>query len=217
MKKTSISITSELIEAGKEIVSQGLVRGSGGNLSGRQADQLWITRSGANLNTLTESDFVLVGSPPDSTERPPRPSSELAMHLAAYEAQPEISVVLHVHPPKAISLGLIGCSLPALTPDFYLHLGPAVPLIPYVTPTTNELAAAVRKQLIAHPAVMLQNHGVLVVGVSTRQALLRLFLLEEHAAIYLDAQATGQPLRLLNEQDMEKLDRVTGGRYKNKK
>lgn len=210
----TLQIISELIEAGKEIVSQGLVRGSGGNLSGRQNNQLWITRSGANLGLLTESDFVLVGEPPISTAQPPRPSSELAMHLAAYEAQPETNTVLHVHPPRAISLGLIGRLLPAQTPDFYLHLGPAVPLIPYITPTTEALAAAVGEQLVANPAVLLQNHGVLVTGHSIRQALLRLFLLEEHAAIYLDALATGQPLRLLNEQDMEALDQVTGGRYK---
>jgi L-fuculose-phosphate aldolase len=207
-------LLSELIEAGKEIVSQGLVRGSGGNVSGLATNQLWITRSGANLGTLTETDFVLVENHSASTGQQPRPSSELAMHLAVYKAQPETTIVLHVHPPKAISLGLLGLPLPALTPDFYLHLGPAGPLLPYITPTTDELAAAVHEQLATNPAVLLQNHGVLVTGHSTRQALLRLFLLEEHAAIYLDALAAGRPIRLLNEQDMEALDQVTGGRYK---
>jgi L-fuculose-phosphate aldolase len=202
-------LLSELIEAGKEIVSQRLVRGSGGNLSGRHQDQIWITRSGTDLGALTTADFV-----PAVTEHSPRPSSELSMHLAAYDARPGAEVVIHVHPPKAISLGIIGRSLPALTPDFYLHLGPTVPLVPYITPTTAELAAGVSQELVVNPAVLLQNHGVLVTGSTTRQALLRLFLLEEHAVIYLDALATGEQIRILAKEDMQQLDEVTGGRYK---
>jgi L-fuculose-phosphate aldolase len=207
-------LLSELIEAGREIVAQGLVRGSGGNLSGRFEDHIWITRSGADLGALTTADFVTAERAAGTADQSPRPSSELSMHLAAYESRPETEVVLHVHPPKAISLGLTGRSLPALTPDFYLHLGPHVPLIPYITPTTAELAAAVREKLERNPAVLLQNHGVLVTGTTTRQTLLRLLLLEEHAAIYLDALAAGQQARTLSQEDMQYLDEITGGRYK---
>ena len=135
------------------------------------------------------------------------------MHLAAYHSRPDCQVVLHVHPPKAISLGLINHTLPAHTPDFYLHLGPSVPLLPYLTPTTEQLGQAVSQLLPTSPAIMLQNHGVLVTGRNIPQALLRLFLLEEHAAIYLDALAAGQP-RHLTTTDMRQLDEVTGGRYK---
>jgi L-fuculose-phosphate aldolase len=207
------NLLSELIEAGKEIVAQGLVRGSGGNLSGRFEGQIWITRSGADLGRLTTADFL----PATTTKQSPRPSSELSMHLAVYDSRPETTVILHVHPPKAIGLGLIGRSLPALTPDFYLHLGPAVPLVPYITPTTAELAAAVSQQLAGNPAVLLQNHGVLVAAASAKQAQLCLVLLEEHAAIYLDALATGQPVRPLSEEDMRQMDKATGGRYKLKR
>lgn len=202
----------ELIEAGNEIVAQGLVRGKGGNLSGRFEGEIWITRSGADLGNLREADFVLV----DTSNPTSRPSSELSMHRAAYASRPETTVVLHVHPPKAISLGLIGRSLPALTPDFYLHLGSSVPLVPYITPTTAELAAGVKEHLAENPAVLLQNHGVLVRGTAVRQALLRLFLLEEQAAIYLDALATGQEVRVLSDEDMRRLDQITDGRYKQK-
>ncbi len=214
------TVVAGLIAAGREIVAHGLVRGSGGNLSGRVGDHVWITPSRADLGDLTETDFVPVPlqSPISNlqspiTQLPLSPSSELPLHLAAYTARPEADAILHVHPPKAISLGLLGCSLPALTPDFYLHLGPAVPLVPYLTPTTKELAQAAGETLEAAPAVLLQNHGVLVAGRSVQQALLRLFLLEEHAAIYLDALAAGQP-RLLSPADMAALDQVTGGRYR---
>ncbi|MFZ0547963.1 MAG: class II aldolase/adducin family protein [Candidatus Promineifilaceae bacterium] len=207
-------LLSELIEAGREIVAEGLVRGSGGNLSGRFEGRLWITRSGADLGALTTADFVPVGETAESAGQLPRPSSELSMHRAAYAARPGTEVVVHVHPPKAISLGLIGRSLPALTPDFYLHLGPSVPLVSYITPTTVQLAEGVREMLVENPAVLLQNHGVLVTAATARQALLRLFLLEELAGIYLDALATGEAVRTLSEEDRRQLDEVTDDRYK---
>jgi L-fuculose-phosphate aldolase len=206
----------QLIEAGKRIVADGLVKGWGGNLSGRYREQIAITRSGADLGQLTPEEFVLVDPAESITKlgsRRPRPSSELSMHLDAYEVRPETQVILHVHPPKSISLGLLGYSLPAFTPDFYLHLGPEVPLLPFVTPTTAELGEAVAELLTTRTAVLLQNHGVIVIGNSVGQALLRLSLLEEAATIYLDALAMGEP-RVLSTQDMENLDRVTGGKYK---
>ena len=208
----------QLIAAGREMVVAGMVKGWGGNLSGRVRDRIAITRSGADLGQLTTEEFVLVR--PDANakrlrSRQPRPSSEVAMHLSAYAARPETQVVIHVHPPKAISLGILGYSLPALTPDFYLHLSAEVPLLPYITPTTDELGTAVAELLCSKTAVLLQNHGVILIGNSVSQALLRLELLEEAAGIYLDALAVGEP-RALSAQDRDNLDKVTGGKYKMK-
>jgi L-fuculose-phosphate aldolase len=206
----------QLIEAGRQIVAAGLVKGWGGNLSGRVRDKIVITRSGADLGQLTTEEFVLVrlnASVKQLQSSQPRPSSEVAMHLSAYAVRPETQVVIHVHPPKAISLGILGYGLPALTPDFYVHLGTDVPLLPYITPTTEELGTAVAELLKVKTAVLLQNHGVIVIGNSVSQALLRLSLLEEAAGIYLDALAMGEP-RVLSAKDREGLDTVTGGKYK---
>ena len=206
----------QLIEAGREIVAAGLVKGFGGNLSGRFEGQIAITRSGADLGQLTAAEFVLVRPDDDAAElrlRQPRPSSEVAMHLAAYAVRPETEVIIHVHPPKAISLGILGYSLPAITPDGYVHLGAEVPLLPYLTPMTGDLGTAVAELLRTKAAVLLQNHGVIVIGKTVSQALLRLWLLEEAAGIYLDALAVGKP-RVLSAQDQENLDTATGGKYK---
>ena len=94
----------QLIAAGREMVVAGMVKGWGGNLSGRVRDRIAITRSGADLGQLTTEEFVLVR--PDANakrlrSRQPRPSSEVAMHLSAYAARPETQVVIHVHPPKS--------------------------------------------------------------------------------------------------------------------
>jgi L-fuculose-phosphate aldolase len=196
----------QLIAAGRRIVESGIAKGWAGSLSSRYQGKIVITRSGADLGSLTESDFVFVNPRMDpARNRLPRPSSELGLHYAAYAAHADIQAVLHVHSPQAISLGLLGHPLPALTPEFYWHVGAMVPLLPYITPMSEGLDTAVSLALRSIPAVLLQNHGLVVTGQSISQALLRLNLLDEQCRIYLSALAAGQP-RLLSKEDMRALD-----------
>ncbi len=137
----------------------------------------------------------------------------MQLHHAAYAALPWARVVLHCHPPKAIALGALGRDLPALTPDFYLHLGASVPLVPYLTPTTYEFADAVGRAIAGQRAALLQNHGVIVAGADVASALLRLQLIEEAAGVWLAALPAGEP-RALTPDDCRALDEATGGRYR---
>lgn len=198
----------QLIETGRRIVEAGIAKGWAGNLSARYRGNFIITRSGADLGNLDQSDIVFIR--PQTSQlslQAKRPSSELSLHLAIYKEQPDTQVVIHVHSPQAIAFGLLGMGLPALTPDFYHHVGALVPVLPFLPPTTPELATAVSQMLADSTAVLLQNHGVVVVGESVSQALLRLNLLEEQAGIYLAALAAGTP-RQLWDADLEKLDEL---------
>jgi L-fuculose-phosphate aldolase len=110
---------------------------------------------------------------------------------------------------------MLGWALPAMTPDSYLHLGGLVPLINYITPTTQELADAIEVEMGRAPAILLQNHGVLVTGPSLAEARLRLRLLEEQAGIYLRARAIAPAgPRIFSPADMAALDELTGGKYR---
>ena len=196
----------QLIETGRRIVEAGIAKGWAGNLSGRYRGNFIITRSGADLGNLEQSDIVFMR--PQTSQlslQAKRPTSELSLHMAVYKAIPETQAVIHVHSPQAIAFGLLGMGLPALTPDFYHHIGALVPVLPFMPPTTQELATAVAQMLNDSPIVLLQNHGAVVIGESFSQALLRLNLLEEQSAIYLAALAAGSP-RQLWDADLEKLD-----------
>src|SRR5687768_9718413 len=108
----------ELIPLAAELARVGLVRGSGGNLSYRDRDKIIITATGAPMGRLLPTDLVSLSpqGEPLAAEGPRR-SSEWALHVAAYHTRKEARVVIHAHPPKAIALGLLHRSLPALTPD----------------------------------------------------------------------------------------------------
>jgi len=187
------SLPTQLIELGRELVAKGLVLGSGGNLSYRDGERMFITRSGALLHQLTPDDFLPVplNQPYQRPATSPRPSTETPMHLAAYRARPEAQVIVHCHPVNAIAWAMSGQPLPAVTPDFTLYLGPEVPSLPYFLPGSQALADAVTQTLSHSPAVLLGNHGVLVTGEGVDRARLRLYHIDETAAICLKAKAAG--------------------------
>ena len=187
-----------LIALGAELVDRGLVLGSGGNLSLREGDIAYVTRSGTRLDQLLPDDFlpVRLDKPYHHPDKHPRPSIETPMHLAAYRTRADTQVVVHCHPVHAIAWAMQAESLPACTPDFVVYVGPGIPVLPYLHPGSELLAAAVTQALKDSPALLLANHGVLVTGDSIAKALLRTLLIDEIAHICLLASAAGkvQPL-----------------------
>ncbi len=189
----TITQLDELIALGAELVDRGLVLGSGGNLSLRKGDTVYITRSGARLDQLQPDDFlpVLLDKPYHHPDEHPRPSIETPMHLAAYRTRADTQVVVHCHPVHAIAWAMQAKSLPACTPDFVVYVGPGIPVLPYRHPGSEPLAFAVTQALKENPAVILANHGVLVTGDSVAKTGLRTMLINETARICLLAAAAG--------------------------
>jgi L-fuculose-phosphate aldolase len=199
-----------LAAAGRKLVEHGLVRGAGGNISLRWQELCYISPSGARLDRLSAADFVTLSIAQQNTWQISRASSEYAMHLACYRARPDAATVLHVHPPNCIALGCAGLSLPAITPDFYLAVGPEAPLLPYITPTTEELAEAVGQAIAASDAVLLANHGLVLVAASTEEAVLHSLVVEEAARIMLLAHAAAGSCSFLTPEHIAQLERTTG-------
>lgn len=185
---------NELMALGVELVEMGLVLGNGGNLSLREDDTVTITRSGAQLDQLAPDDFLPVSllEPYHPADQHPRPSIETPMHLAAYRTRADARFVVHCHPVHAIAWAMQAKALPACTPDFVVYVGPGIPVVPYLHPGSEPLAAAVSQALSEHPALLMANHGVLVTGESVAQTRLRTLLIDETAHICLLAAAAGK-------------------------
>ena len=168
--------------------------GSGGNLSLRQDDTVFVSRSGCPLHQLTPDDFLTLdlNAPYSRPATDPRPSLETPMHLAAYRTRPDAVVVVHCHPVNALAWAMQGQDLPACTPDFAVYLGACVPNLPYALPGSAALAEAVSAGLVEHPAVLLGNHGVLVTGDTVARARMRTLQIDETARICLQAAAAGR-------------------------
>lgn len=205
-----------LAATGRMLVEYGLVRGAGGNISLRWDELCYISPAGARLNRLTSADFVPLNVHGGNTWQLTRASSEHALHLACYRARPDAATVMLVSPPNCVALGCAGLNIPAITPDFYLAVGAQAPLLPYITPTTQELADAVGALVVDHDAVLLRNHGLLVVADSTDSALSKVLMVEEVARIVLLAHAARGECSALTSEQIDELERTTG-RYRRRR
>lgn len=76
------------IEIGKMLFRSRLVDGASGNLSFRDGDKIIITKSGANLNSLSENSFVEISHPQASRDR--------LVHAKIYE-KTDYKAIIHCH------------------------------------------------------------------------------------------------------------------------
>jgi ribulose-5-phosphate 4-epimerase/fuculose-1-phosphate aldolase len=110
-------------------------------------------------------------------------STELALHLAAYRARrPEARVVLHLHSPFAVAACCLAIDRLPFIHAYQVLLGSEpTPVVPFAPPGTEELAdaAAVALAAGATHAILLANHGAVVVGSHETEALDRAELLED--------------------------------------
>jgi L-fuculose-phosphate aldolase len=190
----------QLSAAGRYLLENQLAWGNAGNLSVRTApDRFLITASGTRLGQLSPDDFVacsLAGELEASPAR--RPSKEVPMHRAVYEARPEVNAVLHASPFYSTLVACADVQLPAglfVEAMYYLE---RVERVPYHHPGSVSLGEAVREKAKLANALLLENHGVLVYDTSVPEALVGMHTVEMACRMFVTARSAQLPLRSLS-------------------
>ncbi len=187
-----MSVRSRIVEAGKRLYNRGLIAGYEGNVSERDGDRVWITPSGVCKGFLTETDIIELTLDGQQTTGAGKPSSETKMHLKVYRSRPDIQAVVHAHPPIATGFACSGRGLDqSLTAETVLLMG-TIPLVPYGTPSTDELAHNLDGHL-HYNAMLLANHGALTLGTTLDDAYFFMEQVEHYARISLVANVLGSP------------------------
>ena len=197
-----------LLYYGRKMLSQGLVSGSGGNLSilERRVDKVVITPSGVGYNDLQAADMVVCDRSGRILEGGLKPSSEMGFHLALYDQRSKINAVVHTHSVYATTLACLHMAIPAV---HYLvgFAGNKVPLAPYATFGTKALARSVVDAIGSANAVLLANHGLVAVGEALGAAFSVAEEIEFVARIYYQTLAVGDPKILSDNQMAEVLEK----------
>ncbi|HEU0129938.1 MAG TPA: class II aldolase/adducin family protein [Mycobacteriales bacterium] len=155
----------EVLAVARELLALGLTTGTAGNVSARAGDEVTITAAGA-------ADDVVVLALDGTVLRGDRaPSSERALHLAAYRAYPELGGVVHAHPVHATAFACARRAIPAAVDEFALYVGGDVPCAEYAPSGTEALARNACGHLAERGAVLLASHGLVAVGRSPADAL----------------------------------------------
>lgn len=186
-----------IVAAGRRLGSRGLISAGEGNLSVRLDDErLLMTPSGRRKDELSPSDLLVVPvvAEPGEAFPPggPRPSSDVAIHRAAYQARPDARAVVHAHLPASLALTLAGeIPDPQALPET-AHFIPRLPYLGFKAMGSAELAADVARALTDADeplpgAVLLERHGAVAVGVTLDEAVDRLELVEVLCRTWRDA------------------------------
>ncbi|UWE09074.1 class II aldolase/adducin family protein [Actinacidiphila bryophytorum] len=190
---------SDVVDAARRTVADGLVVGTSGNVSARVGDIVVVTPTGVPYGDLRPQDAVAVDLDGRQVAGELAPTSELPLHLAVYRGT-EAEAIVHTHAPHATAVSTLVDVLP---PIHYVTamLGGAVRVAPYALYGTPELAAAAVAALEDRTACLLANHGTIAYGSSLGQAYERTAQLEWLARVWLLASAAGAP-RLLPPADL---------------
>ena len=185
--------------------ARGFIAANDGNISVRLDEtRLLTTPTGVSKGFMTPDMLVTTDLQGVKLTGSRRPSSELLMHLAVYELRPEIKAVVHAHPPTATGFAVAGIPLDrAVLAEVVTTLG-SIPIAEYGTPSTPELADAVRQFIEAHDGLLLANHGALTVAHELLAAYFKMETIEHFARISLVARLLGRE-RLLSREEVVRL------------
>jgi len=183
-----------IIEYCLRMLKDGLTVGTSGNVSVRVGENIAITPSGVDYETLVPEDICVISLDGKHVDGPDNPSTEVPMHTVVYQYTDALAVV-HTHPVYATVVGTLVDELPRIHYLLALLGGP-VKVAPYAPFGTEELASNCMVAMRDRYAVLLQNHGATTYGNTLAKAYSRSTYLEWLCRVYCEAKALGEP-RLL--------------------
>ena len=202
-------LRQQLCDIGRLMYERGFIGAADGNLAVRLDEKrLLVTPSGCLKGFMRPEEMVVTdldGKPLDDG----RPSTEILMHVALLQERPDVSAVVHAHPPYTVSFSLAGIPLTrCVIPEIVVTIG-NVPTVPYATPGTPELPDSLRAPIKNSDVLLLERHGIVCVADEIWNAFKLLDMVEHSAKIvHLALQLGGA--RVL---DREQVDKLMQSRY----
>src|SRR3982750_430681 len=208
--RTEEQLRAEVVEVGRRMYARGYVASNDGNISARLDDRRLITTpKSVSKGFMTPDMMVIVDRDGKKVAGDRGPWAELPMHLEIYRNRPDVSAVVHAHPPLATGFAVAGIPLTrAVLAEVITTLG-SIPIAEYATPSTAELPEAVRKYIKAHDGMLLANHGAVTCGPDVMSAYYKMETIEHFAKISLVARLLGRE-NLISREEVDRLQGLRG-------
>ena len=200
-------LREELVTLAASLFARGFSVGSAGNISAKLQDGYLMTPTNSSLGRLDparlsklDSNFAHISGD--------KPSKEVFMHRAFYQARPDAGAVVHLHSTMATAVACLPDAdptnpIPPLTPYFVMRIGRTMPLVAYYRPGDPAMEPAIHQAAKNARAILLANHGPVVSAATLRDAVYAAEELEEAAKLFLLLR--GHPMRLLTPPQVEDL------------
>ena len=206
------------------LAARGLAEGHLGHISVRVDDERLLVRCRGpqerGLAWTTAEDVHLVtldGEPGAAGELDGwTPPNELPLHTEVLRRRPDVSAVVHAHPPAVVAADLAGLGIRPIVgafdiPGTRLAAG-GVPVYPRgVLVRDRRLAGEMVDAMGERPVVLLRAHGLTSSGSSVAEGVLRAISVDQLARLQLTVVSAGGRLRDLPPEDMAELPDLGGG------
>lgn len=186
-------IKKELVYYSRQLALSGMVTLYEGNLSIRTDSGCIITPTTTNKLTITEEQMVEI----DEYGRVLNPecgkkaSSEYRLHLEAYRLRPDAKACIHFHSTYATAYAVAGKPIESKGDTTAIVMFGSIPICRYGRPHCDDIAADLKNHLIDHDAVLLGNHGALVIASNLEAAYANAQIVEKTAQIEYLVKALG--------------------------
>jgi len=194
-KASHKAIKQQLIVAGKVLVAQGQDDFTRGHISFRLPDdpgRFLMKAHSLGLDEITPQNILTIDLDGKVVAGAARRHSEVYIHSEIFKARADVNCVIHTHPTYSIALSSTGRRLKCYSQPgalFYEALGLYTDTINLIR--SPAMGAGVARALGHGRAVLLKNHGVVVVGASIEEAVVTVIMLELAAKVQLIAEAAG--------------------------
>lgn len=176
-------LKNDVCRANKELVKNGLVKWTSGNVSARDSETGYIVikPSGVLFDDLKPEDMIVVNLNGDVVEGELKPSVDTISHLVVYRNRSDVNSIVHTHSPYATSFAIVGEPLQIYTTTAAAVFGGDIPVSDFVTIGNDEIGNEIANKIGHNKAILIRNHGVFTIGNTISSALKYAVVLEETA------------------------------------
>ena len=188
----------KVVEKGIEMLSTNLTVGTWGNISSRVPgeDYIAITPTGMRYDTLVPEDIVVLDLRGNTISGTRKPSIEVPLHLAIYNAREDVQAIVHTHSAYATAMAVARREIPGSVEDLVQIVGGNVRVNEYALPGSEQLGINTVKAMEGRNAVLLANHGMLGAGRNLEEAFRVCQVVEKSAQVTILAQLMGGVVEL---------------------
>lgn len=194
-------LRQKMLSVAQTMVSQGLNKGTSGNLGCRLEGHFLVTPSGTPVDQMQPMDMVALRFD-GSTISGGKPSSEWRFHRDILKSRSEVGAVVHCHSPFATTLSCLRLDIPAIHYMIALAGGNSIRCAHYALFGTEILSENALAALSDRKACLLANHGMIALGKDLDEALAIATEVEFICEQYWRALQVGSPV-LLSEKEMQ--------------
>ncbi len=202
-------VRQEICEIGRRIWIKGFCAGNEGNHSVRVGEnRVLCTPTGISKGFLEPDDVCVVDINGDQIEvnrKGRKRTSEVKVHLAIYKKRPDVSAVIHSHPPHATAFAIAGIPLPeGIHPEAEVFLG-KVQTAHYATPSKQALPDSLTPLIGPQTnSLLMGNHGSVSFSATLIDTYYKLEILDAYCRVLMLTKQLGHA-NVLNPNQMKEL------------